>query len=191
VNTRVIRRIFSVIRRITLRCSSLTRILIVKLTNSGTQIPFTCLLKPGVKIYSTDGGVVIFGSNVVVGENTLIAARGGRLVVGDNVQFGLGCVIVTLESISIGPESLLAEYVVVRDQDHDYKQGPLAEANFIRESITIGKGCWLGAKSTVLRGSVIGKNSVIGAHSLVRGDIKSFSLACGTPARVIRAIRPL
>ncbi len=161
-----------------------------RVANSGIEIPLSCTIKPGVRIYSTDGGYIVFGSNVVVGENSLIAARGGSLVVGNNVEFGLGCVVVTLESISIGSDSLLAEYVVIRDQDHDFEQGAITDGNFKKSPIRIGESCWLGAKCTVLRGSIIGKKAIIGAHSVVNKTIESHTVACGAPARVTRAYRP-
>ena len=52
--------------------------------------------------------------------------------------------------------------------------------------VTIGRDCWLGSKSTVLRGSTIGDGAVIGAHALVRGKIPKNAIAVGIPARVVK-----
>ena len=50
----------------------------------------------------------------------------------------------------------------------------------------IGDGSWLGHGAVVLTGVTIGKHVVIGANSVVTKDIPDFSVAVGSPARVIR-----
>jgi len=55
------------------------------------------------------------------------------------------------------------------------------------EPVTIGKSVWLPWRVFVMPGSTIGDGSVIGANSLVSGDIPPYSLAVGTPAKVIRS----
>ncbi len=54
--------------------------------------------------------------------------------------------------------------------------------------IKIGDGCWLATGVTVCGGVTIGKNSVIGAGSIVTKDIPSGVFAAGNPCRVIREI---
>jgi acetyltransferase-like isoleucine patch superfamily enzyme len=41
-------------------------------------------------------------------------------------------------------------------------------------------------KTSVLRGTRIGRGCVLGAHAVARGDIADYSIAVGTPARVVR-----
>jgi acetyltransferase-like isoleucine patch superfamily enzyme len=55
------------------------------------------------------------------------------------------------------------------------------------EPVTIGKSVWLPWRVFVMPGSTIGDGSVIGANSLVSGEIPPYSLAVGTPAKVIRS----
>ncbi|MEO1186848.1 MAG: DapH/DapD/GlmU-related protein, partial [Cyanobacteria bacterium J06636_27] len=52
--------------------------------------------------------------------------------------------------------------------------------------IVIEDDCWLGHNVTVLDGVKIGKGSIIGAGSVVNQNIPPFSIAVGTPARIIR-----
>jgi serine acetyltransferase len=54
----------------------------------------------------------------------------------------------------------------------------------------IGRGVVLANGVTVLAGSRIGEGSLIGAASVVRGEIPPASVAVGAPARVVRATRP-
>ena len=52
--------------------------------------------------------------------------------------------------------------------------------------IIIEDDCWLGSHVTVTKGVRIGKGSVIGANSVVTKDIPPYSVAVGTPAKVIK-----
>lgn len=58
---------------------------------------------------------------------------------------------------------------------------------FDRE-VVIGRRVWIGMNSLILKGSRIGDNSIIGAGSVVSGDIPSNCMAAGNPARVIRML---
>jgi acetyltransferase-like isoleucine patch superfamily enzyme len=52
--------------------------------------------------------------------------------------------------------------------------------------VRIGPDCWLGTKVSVLRGTRIGRGTVLGAHAVARGEIPEYSIAVGAPARVVR-----
>ncbi len=55
----------------------------------------------------------------------------------------------------------------------------------VSEPVSIGQGTWIGERATVLKGSSIGRHCAIGANSVVRGHIPDFSVAVGSPARVV------
>ena len=54
--------------------------------------------------------------------------------------------------------------------------------------VILKQNCKIGSHSTILPNVVIGKNSIIGANSLVLSDIPDDVLAYGVPAKVIRKI---
>ena len=62
----------------------------------------------------------------------------------------------------------------------------------ILHACTVEDNCLIGMGATILDGAVIGKGSIIGAHALVtKGThIPPGSLVMGTPAKVIRPLRP-
>jgi acetyltransferase-like isoleucine patch superfamily enzyme len=51
--------------------------------------------------------------------------------------------------------------------------------------IRIGRGTWVAERVSVLRGADIGECCIIGANSVVRGQIPPYSIAVGSPARVV------
>jgi hypothetical protein len=54
--------------------------------------------------------------------------------------------------------------------------------------VRIGAGSWLGHGTVVLPGAQIGEHVVIGANSVVTGEIPAFTVAVGAPARVVAKI---
>jgi acetyltransferase-like isoleucine patch superfamily enzyme len=54
--------------------------------------------------------------------------------------------------------------------------------------VTIGNDCWIGGQTTILPGVTIGNGCTIGAGSVVTKDIPPFSVAIGSPARVIKKV---
>ena len=53
-------------------------------------------------------------------------------------------------------------------------------------AVVVGDGSWLGYGTVVLPGARIGRHVVVGANSVVVGDLPDRCVAVGTPARVVR-----
>jgi acetyltransferase-like isoleucine patch superfamily enzyme len=78
--------------------------------------------------------------------------------------------------------------VYITDQNHGYEDVsvPISRQSQPERAVIIGDGSWLGHGSIILPGVTIGEHVVIGANSVVTKNIPSFSVAVGSPARVIR-----
>lgn len=109
------------------------------------------------------------------------------LRIGDRVGIRPFCTISASESIVIEDDVVIASYTSVIDSDHSFAQGrPNVMHNGVLTSpIHIGRGTWIAERVAVLRGARIGRCCIIGANSVVRGDIPDFSIAVGAPARVV------
>ncbi|KAM3462806.1 hypothetical protein NHJ6243_003812 [Beauveria neobassiana] len=57
--------------------------------------------------------------------------------------------------------------------------------------VVIGDDCWIGGNTTIMPGVTIGKGCTVGAGSIVTKSIPDFSVALGTPARVIKKVDPV
>lgn len=146
-------------------------------------------LGPGVVIAARGGGRVSLGDRVEVGGWTSIVAQpGGSVVIGDDVFIAGLCVIAAAEAVEIGAESMLAEMVCVRDHDHD-PDAPPRSGRMLVQPVRVGVRCWLGSKSSVVRGGQVGDDVVVGAHALVNAPVPAGTLAVGVPARVARVRR--
>src|SRR5690606_23251584 len=56
---------------------------------------------------------------------------------------------------------------------------------FFSAPIKIGNDCFIGAKASILPGTVIGNNVIVGAGAVVKGRIPDNSMVIGNPAKII------
>ena len=154
-----------------------------RLLYSQISIDKKTILEKGCKIICSNGGSISI-RNCRIGFNSIIhATKGAKISLADSF-IGHNCTIVAKSKIIVKSHCLIAELVTIRDQDHIFSDRTklIQEQGFTSEPIVIQENVWIGCKVTVLPGSTIGKNCVIGAHSLVKGVIQENSLYAGTPA---------
>jgi acetyltransferase-like isoleucine patch superfamily enzyme len=112
------------------------------------------------------------------------------LTIGDRTAIRPYCTISVAESVSIEDDVVIAAFSTVIDSDHTIGPNPSVLDNpLVTAPVRIGRGCWIGERVAVLRDSTIGEFSVIGANSVVNGEIPPFSVAVGSPARVVGSTR--
>ena len=107
----------------------------------------------------------------------------------ESVGISKGTTIFAVNSICIKKNSMIGPYSFISDYDHSFQDvdKPISQQRLTNIGpIVIEEGAWLGAHVTVCSGVKIGKNSIIGAGSVVTKDIPSYSVAVGVPARVIK-----
>jgi acetyltransferase-like isoleucine patch superfamily enzyme len=140
---------------------------------------------------SSNGGFRI-GDGVLVSRGCIISGKGGDLEIGHRANIGAGCQIWSLGGLSIGPDTRLAGNCYIGGGAYDPDgptDVPLSEQSIVPDPVEVGSDCWLGAGVTVLPGVTIGRGVVVGAGSVVTGDLSPYSIAVGTPAKVIRRRR--
>jgi len=133
---------------------------------------------------------IAIGDGVYLGRGTILSCKGGSIEVGDHVNLGLGCVVLSESRVAIGENCLFAAHCyLVAGGNHDMSRTDIPiiqQPSVSRGGITIEPNVWLGARVTVLDGVTIGRDSVVGAGAVVTHDIPPFAVAAGVPARVIR-----
>ena len=146
-------------------------------------------------------GSIELGSKVIIAAGATISAgwglgqeglRGVIVRIGDRSLIGGGSTVIGHELIDIGADVWTGRNVHVTDMNHGYSRvdTPICEQWLRPEAITIGDGSWLGHGVVVLPGARIGRHVAVGANSVVIGALPDFSVAVGTPARVVRRYDP-
>jgi len=157
-----------------------------------------------------DGSVICFPPNalfneqyIAIGDNTMFGPQmtlsagmvpGQQMVsdiviaVGDRCLFGKGSGIVGHLEIVIGDDVWTGHHVYITDQNHGYADLdlPISRQVMPERPVSIGSGSWLGHGTVVLPGATIGRHVVVGANSVVTGELPDNCVAAGVPARVIK-----
>ncbi len=156
---------------------------------------------------------ITVGDNVSIGDNCTLIARGekgitlsdgvrlqhrvyldterreeGYIQIGKGVYIGTGTTLFGHRGLEIGDDCLLAQNITLTPYSHIfddpnriiYSQGGHCE------KVTIGKDVYIGMRAAVMYSGNIGEGSVIGAGSVVVKPIPPYSVAVGTPAKVIK-----
>ncbi|HEV8673635.1 MAG TPA: acyltransferase [Methylomirabilota bacterium] len=134
---------------------------------------------------------ITVGAGVFISRSTVLSCKGGSIELGDHVNLGIGCVVLSESRVAIGDSCLFAAHCyLVAGGNHDFSRTDIPiiqQPSVSRGGITIEQNVWLGARVTVLDGVTIGRDSVVGAGAVVTRDIPPFSIAAGVPARVTRS----
>ncbi len=114
------------------------------------------------------------------------------IIIGDNCLIGRNCVIGSNDLVEIGPNTLIAENVSIRDTDHIFSKTdiPIKRQGFEAKAVTIGSDVWIGYGVVVTKGVTIGTGSVIGANSVVSKDVPPYTVVGGIPAKIIKSRLP-
>lgn len=137
-----------------------------------------------------DDAEITLGDFVTIGRFTTLAAKGGKIYLDKAVNVGSYCRIATNSRIEIGESVLIGAYSYIGPGNHqqgDEHQPLISKPMDIRGGVKIGDHTWIGTRATILDGVSIGKNVIIGAHSLVKDDIPDNCVAAGVPARIIKS----
>ncbi|MDG1188167.1 MAG: acyltransferase [Ilumatobacter sp.] len=110
--------------------------------------------------------------------------------VGDRCLIGKGSGIVGHLQITIGNDVWTGHHVYITDQNHGYEDLdlPISQQVMPERPVSIGDGAWLGHGTVVLPGAVIGHHVVVGANSVVTGELPNNCVAAGVPAKVIKQL---
>ena len=98
----------------------------------------------------------------------------------------LDCGIVT-----IGDRVLFGPGVSIFAATHETELQSRRDGVEYAREVTIGNDCWIGGNTIIMPGITIGNGCTVGAGSVVTRDIPPFSVAIGSPARVVKKVQPV
>lgn len=140
---------------------------------------------------------VKLGTNVKINEQVRIECypeylgvrHNPELVIEDGTIIGPNFTAFVADSVTIKRNCIFAGCVTLVSENHGtnplnsdcYKKEPLQTG-----PIVVGEGCWLGQNVTVLPNTTIGDRCIVASNAVVRGEVPSFSMVAGIPAKVIK-----
>ena len=128
----------------------------------------TAHLGNGSKLQITTGAALILGDNFAISASSAINCY-ENIVFGDDIQFSWNCLVMSSDTHSVFDENGTR-------MNEDRK-------------ISFGNKVWIGCNVTILKGTTVPSNCVIGANSVVTGHLfKGNTLIVGNPAKSIKKI---
>jgi len=137
----------------------------------------------------------IRGTRIVIGAHASLdsfvkikpAGGSGDLIIGERTVINSGCVLYTGNGIQIGNDVAIAANCTFAPVNHAYKDKSrrINQQGFLpsRGGIVIEDDVWIGANVVILDGAILRTGCVIGAGSLVRGEIPAYSIQVGNPLK--------
>ena len=167
---------------------------------SPSKIRFGKNLNIGYRCYIdalSDCGLIC-GDNVSMGFQTHIELTGSLKFLGKGMRIGNN---VGLGShghygsgagfVEIGDDTIFGNYVSIHPENHNYKDKNVPirlQGVNSKGGVKIGNNCWIGAKATILDGTVIGDNCIVAAGAVVSGHFPDNVIIGGVPARIIKHV---
>jgi acetyltransferase-like isoleucine patch superfamily enzyme len=174
----------------------------VKFIKTGGNVRIDGIIKPGmIKIgYGYVGifdkkkskslwevnGDVIFNGEANIGHGSKISVA-GTLELGKNFIITAESSIVASKRVKIGDDCMFSWEILVLDTDYHkiYYDGNIINEP---EEIIIEDKCWIGCRVTILKGSVIPSNTIIGANSLVNKPLtEGNGIYAGNPVKLVKS----
>jgi acetyltransferase-like isoleucine patch superfamily enzyme len=169
------------------------------------------LERVNVAVDGDDNWVSIAEGAILVRCRIRMVGTGHRLIIGANCHLvdadlafeDTGCTITigagtTIEgghlaavepgsSVTLGDDCMLSDGIDIRTSDsHAIFDAASGRRLNPPADVCLGRHVWLGTHVAVLKGVTIGDGTVIGARSVVTGDVPAGCIAAGVPARVLR-----
>lgn len=140
---------------------------------------------------SVRGTRIVIGAHSVIDSFVKIKPVGGSgdLLIGEHVVINSGCVLYTGQGIKIGNHVAIAANCTFAPANHAYKDKsrPIREQGFLpgKGGILIEDDVWIGANCVFLDGAILRRGCVLGAGSIVRGELAAYTVYAGQPLRVL------
>ena len=122
---------------------------------------------PGCRLETYDGGKITIEKDVSIGQN-FHCTSAGNLVVGAHTTISANSFITNI--------------------DHEYQEigtHILKQPMIIRETI-IGENCFIGYGVSIQAGTKLGKQCIVGAGAVVRGEFPDYCVIVGVPAQIVK-----
>jgi acetyltransferase-like isoleucine patch superfamily enzyme len=141
---------------------------------------------------------IAFGNSVFLAKDVWLnivdydSRSEAGIIFGDGCSIGRRSVISAKNCICLERDVLLAPSVLLMDHNHEYSDPDLPireQGTTLGGRIIIGRNCWLGYGAAIVCDKdeiILGRNTIVGAHSVVTKSFPPFSVVVGAPARLVR-----
>ncbi len=136
----------------------------------------------GVKVFLLRAFGAKIGRGLVI-KNRVNIKHPWRLIVGNHVWIGEDVWVDNLDSVSLGDSVCISQGAMLLTGNHDYTTAAFYYRN---APIVVEEGAWVGAKSVVCPGVVVGSHAILTVGSIATKRMESYGIYQGNPAIKVR-----
>ncbi|MCT4420657.1 acyltransferase [Leuconostoc falkenbergense] len=120
----------------------------------------------------------------LVGESARISFD-GDISIGQNLH-----IVSYNDNLKVGRGVTISGNVFISNVDHEYSEigVPVLKQSLISRETIIGDNCFIGYGAMILPGTKLGRQCVVGANAVVKGEFEDYSVIVGVPGKVIKKI---
>ena len=143
---------------------------------------------------------ILGGKNIVLGKRVRVfpglrieTHKGGQIIINDNISIGQNCHLISSDTVlEIGSNTTLSGAVFITNIDHHYQDigKHILDQDYITKATKIGDNCFLGYGAAIQAGTILGRQCIVGANSVVRGTFPDYCVIAGVPAKIIKRYNP-
>lgn len=162
----------------------------------GVWIHRSCDLRRSFAKHIRIGNNVSIGQHVWINIAAIPEGDDPIIIFDDGCVIGRGSVISAKNCIHIGRNAIFGPSVLLTDHNHAFENVaiPVALQGVTKGgTVSIEEGTWIGFGAAIVcdKGQlVIGRNTVVGANSLITGSVAPYSVYAGNPARAVKHYDP-
>jgi len=136
---------------------------------------------------------IIIGNNVRIDDFCILSAGDGGIELGSHIHIGAYSSIIGKSLVSIGEYCNISSRVSIYSSSDDYSgeflTSPVVDDSFknVKHApVLISSHCIIGAGTVILPGSHLDFGVAVGALSFINGNLQSFNIYAGSPAKLIK-----
>lgn len=111
-----------------------------------------------------------------------------EIIIERETQIGRNLMISCTKRVEIGRNVTISERVFIGDNNHSFRHPEvpiMQQPNKQGIPIRIGPGSWVGAGASILPGTQLGQNNVVGTNSVVKGEFPDHAVIGPEPAKLL------
>jgi acetyltransferase-like isoleucine patch superfamily enzyme len=127
---------------------------------------------PGLRMEVHNKGSIVFEDDISVGQNLHIISSN--------------------EQLKICRSTTISGNVFITNIDHDHTEigVHILKQKYHVKTTSVGENCFIGYGAVIQAGTVLGKQCIIGANSVVRGIFPDYCVIAGAPAKIVKRYDP-
>lgn len=113
----------------------------------------------------------------------------GKIIIEEDISIGQNIHITSSDlELRIGKHTTILGNVFITNIDHNYQEigKHVLKQSMLVKHTEIGENCFIGYGAAIQAGTILGKQCIVGANSVVRGIFPDYSVIVGAPAKVIK-----